>query len=177
MGQLRGVLRTLGYLESGSPAQILTRTDAAAKGLGVDILASALVAQVERTGPDTATLHWSSAGHPPPVLLTADGPRLLEAQPDRLLGLGLAHDRARADHELALRTGDTLLLYTDGLVEQRGETIDAGLARLLDNLRDARSADLDQLCDLVLAAHPGGTRDDIALLAVRLTRPSSELPV
>lgn len=173
MGQLRGVLRTLGYTRSGSPAEILGQADAAARGLAVDVLASAVVARVERTGPRSAVLRWSNAGHPPPLLLTPDGPRLLETAPDRLLGLGVGLERARTDHSLPLRAGDTLLLYTDGLVERRGELIDTGLSRLLDTVRDAASLDLDAVCDLALAEHPGGTRDDIALLAVRLVDPAA----
>jgi PAS domain S-box-containing protein len=170
MGQLRGVLRTVGYLESGTPAQILTRADAAARGLSVAVLATALVARIE-TGPDgTATLCWSNAGHPPPVLITQHGARLLDAAPDRPLGLMRSLDRPRHDHRVAIAPGDTLLLYTDGLVERTDEELDAGLARLIDRLAGATDADLDEFCELVLKEHSPalGIRDDVALLAVRV---------
>ena len=102
------------------------------------------------------------------VLLTAGGGRVLEAAPGRPLGLGVRLGRARTDHQVVLSRGDVLLLYTDGLVERPQEAFDVGLARLVATLERARVMDLESLCDLVLTEHAGGTRDDIALLAVRL---------
>jgi serine phosphatase RsbU (regulator of sigma subunit) len=168
MGQLRGLIRTVGYITGALPADILSRSDEAARGLSVEVLATVLVARVELSGGDTATLHWSNAGHPPPVLLTASGGRVLEATPGRPLGLGVRLGRARTDHQVVLGRGDVLLLYTDGLVERPQEAFDVGLARLVATLERARGMDLESLCDLVLTEHAGGTRDDIALLAVRL---------
>lgn len=168
MGQLRGLIRTVGYITGALPADILSRSDEAARGLSVEVLATVLVARVELSGGDTATLHWSNAGHPPPVLLTAGGGRVLEAAPGRPLGLGVRLGRARTDHQVVLGRGDVLLLYTDGLVERPQEAFDVGLARLVATLERARGMDLESLCDLVLTEHAGGTRDDIALLAVRL---------
>jgi PAS domain S-box-containing protein len=170
MGQLRGVLRTVGYLESGTPAEILTRADAAAHGLSVAVLATALVARVETGSDGTATLCWSNAGHPPPVLVSRTGARLLDAPPDRPLGLMRRLHRPRHDHRVAIAPGDTLLLYTDGLVERTDEELDVGLARLLDSVAGTADADLDAFCDLVLKEHNPtlGIRDDVALLAVRV---------
>lgn len=170
MGQLRGVLRTVGYLESGTPAEILTRTDAAAHGLSVAVLATALVARID-TGPDgTATLCWSNAGHPPPVLISRGSARLLDAPSDRPLGLMRSLHRPRHDHRAAIVPGDTLLLYTDGLVERTDEALDTGLARLLSRIARTSDADLDAFCDLILSEHDPalGIRDDVALLAVRV---------
>jgi serine phosphatase RsbU (regulator of sigma subunit) len=168
MGHLRSLIRTVGYTTGGAPADILSRSDAAARGLGVDVLATAVIACVETRGAEGANLRWSNAGHPPPVLITQQGPRLLDAAPDRPLGLGPTLARTRHDHVASLERGDTVLLYTDGLIERVDEDLDAVIARLLTTLDQARSADLEELCDHVLAERGHGTTDDIALLAVRL---------
>jgi anti-sigma regulatory factor (Ser/Thr protein kinase) len=74
-----------------------------------------------------------------------------------------------------MAAGDTLLLYTDGLVERRDESIDVGFERLRDVLRDGPD-DVEELCELVLDRslddHPG--QDDVAVLAVRLLGQSAE---
>jgi serine phosphatase RsbU (regulator of sigma subunit) len=171
MGQLRGVIRTVGYTTSATPAEILTRADAAARGLRVEVLATTVIARIEGVGADVATLGWSNAGHPPPILITADGPRLLDAAPDRPLGIGRRADRARHDRCVEFRHGDILLLYTDGLIERRDEDLDAALDRLIATLAQAPATDLEALCDLVLTDHGDGARDDIALLAVRVVDP------
>ncbi|MGC4747210.1 SpoIIE family protein phosphatase [Micromonospora sp. DT201] len=62
--------------------------------------------------------------------------------------------------------GDTLLLYTDGLIERRDRSIDEGLAELVDRLTGTDSLPLDELCDLLLASIRH-REDDTALLAVR----------
>ncbi|MCT4353537.1 SpoIIE family protein phosphatase [Streptomyces sp. Je 1-79] len=113
---------------------------------------------------------YSSAGHPPPVLLHADGTcDLLEQATDPPLGARPEHV-PRPQATLAYALGDTLVLYTDGLIERRDEDIDAGLHRLTDAL--TRHADMgpDRLADTLLArlGVVGGARDDIALVIVRL---------
>lgn len=166
MGQLRGVIRTLGYARATSPAAMLNETDATAKGLGVDVLASVFVGRLE-TGPAGPVLRWSNAGHPPPVILNASGEtRLLDARPaDPILGVVPGHERR--DHVVDLSTGDVLFLYTDGLIERVDEDIDVGIDRLTDKVAAAHGMSLDELCDAVLADTPHGGSDDIAVLALR----------
>jgi hypothetical protein len=180
MSELRGAVRILAYDRDGSPAQTLTRVDRALTGLGSSALATALVAGVGPAVPGTADrdLCWSSAGHPPPLLLSADGEvRTLATVPETLLGVDPG--TPRTDHRLTLCPGDTVLLYTDGLVEtDRSCGLDAGVTRLADALAGLADTPLEDLCDLVLgrvlAAGPGSARtaDDIALLAVRSARPA-----
>ncbi|MEV4613577.1 SpoIIE family protein phosphatase [Kitasatospora sp. NPDC049258] len=116
---------------------------------------------------DPARNRWTlaSAGHLPPALITPGRPtELLQLPTGPPLGTGLA------DYEQTIRPltpGQTLLLYTDGLVERRGEDIDVSLARLAD-LPLPASGDLDDLLDTVLhhlAGRPAD--DDTALLAAR----------
>jgi serine phosphatase RsbU (regulator of sigma subunit) len=69
-----------------------------------------------------------------------------------------------------LPPGSTVLLYTDGLVERRGSTLDDGTERLVGHLADLAGAALDELCDAVLHRMVQGTpQDDVALVAVRIS--------
>jgi serine phosphatase RsbU (regulator of sigma subunit) len=182
MGQVRGLLRGIGYTGGGSPAEVLTELDRAVQGLALDAMATAVVARLETADARTAggrdrsplgdgevLLRWSSAGHPPPVVLDpAGGVHLLdEAHPDLLLGVD--PDRPRTDRAAVLAAGSTVLLYTDGLVERRDRDLDAGTADLLAVLRSCAALPLDELCDRVLARmFLPDAEDDVALLAVRL---------
>jgi hypothetical protein len=76
----------------------------------------------------------------------------------------------RSDHSVDLPVGATLLLYTDGLTERRGEDADEGIARLAALLGELGEAPLEQLCDLLLERllPAEGAEDDVALLAVRV---------
>jgi len=85
--------------------------------------------------------------------------------------LGIDPRSERVESEVTLERGATLLLFTDGLVERRGQSIDDGLAQLRDTLETLAAEDLsiDALCDEVLARMlPRRREDDVALVAVRL---------
>ncbi|MFF0791574.1 SpoIIE family protein phosphatase [Streptomyces spiralis] len=121
---------------------------------------------------DTQRHHitYSSAGHPPPVLTHPDGTFvLLDQATDPPLGARPEHV-PRPQAALSYSPGDTLVLYTDGLVERRGEDIDAGLNRLTDILTDHPRLNPDHLADTLLSrlGVSGGGHDDIALIVVRL---------
>ncbi|RKS71423.1 serine phosphatase RsbU (regulator of sigma subunit) [Motilibacter peucedani] len=172
MGQVRNLLRGVAYTLPGPPSSVLGVVDAAMRDLEVGALATALLAKlepVEEAGDDAAggvsVLRWANAGHLPPLVLGADGAvRLLDDDPDLLLGLD--PDSPRTDRRHVLHPGSTVLLYTDGLVERRGRSLDDGLAWLA--AAAARLADLDpeDLCDALLAEVAGTAEDDIALLAL-----------
>ena len=114
-------------------------------------------------------LRWSSAGHPPPVLLDASGEtRLLDGATADLL-LGVDPDCGREDRTAVLERGTTVLLYTDGLVERRDRDIDAGTDELLRVLGECAGLPLDEVCDRVLRRmFLPDAEDDVAVLAVRL---------
>ncbi|MFJ3636567.1 PP2C family protein-serine/threonine phosphatase [Streptomyces sp. NPDC090112] len=119
---------------------------------------------------DTHTITYSSAGHLPPALLHSDGTvDFLDEATDPPLGARPEHV-PRPQASLTFSEGDTLVLYTDGLIERRSEDIDTGLARLADSLGRHRTADPEALADsLLLELLPaGGTTDDTALVIVRL---------
>ncbi len=167
MAEVRGMLRAVA-VDAASPAAVLRALDRVMAHPATPALVTAVVATVVRTR-DGATLCWSNAGHPPPALLAADGSvRLLARAPERLLGV--TPGARRTDAEVRLGPGDTLLLYTDGLVERRDGTLDEGSAWLADELHLLAGTPLDELCDRLLAAASAARHDDVALLAVRVPR-------
>jgi serine phosphatase RsbU (regulator of sigma subunit) len=169
MGQLRSLVRGSCYDRADSPAQVLHHVDRAIRGLGIDVIATALIARIDpKADEDGArTLRWSSAGHPPALVLSPDGTTtLLDAPPELLLGVDPTVERF--DHEVRLAPGDTLLLYTDGLVERPERTIVEGLGELAEVLATLGRSPLDEVCASVLAASVDpDARDDVALVVVR----------
>jgi serine phosphatase RsbU (regulator of sigma subunit)/PAS domain-containing protein len=170
MAQVRNVLRGIAHSRRDSPAAALAALDRAMRDLDVGTLATAVLATVEE-GPDDAdpgvrVLRWSNAGHPPPLLVEVDGTvTVLEREPDLLLGVD--PDVPRADHEVPLRPGATVLFYTDGLVERRDAPLDAGIDWLTDVVGRWSRLPLERLCHQLLAELAGAVEDDVALLALR----------
>jgi sigma-B regulation protein RsbU (phosphoserine phosphatase) len=167
MAQVRGMLRAIAQSTDGSPATVLSILDQVLADLALRTLMTVAVATVEPQDDGSALLCWSNAGHPPPVLACADGrTQLLAAAPEQLLGV--APGAHRTDHSVTLRPGDTLLLYTDGLVERRRVPLDEGFDWLRRELQALAVRPLAELCDELLAELGGRVDDDVALLAVRL---------
>jgi PAS domain S-box-containing protein len=175
MGQLRGLLRGIAFRGGAGPAEVLGDLDRAVRGLQVHTLATAAIARFEQDDEDRVRgetrLRWSSAGHPPLMVLDPDGiVSVLGAERADLL-LGVDPAAARREHELVLSPGSTVLLYTDGLVEGRDEELDDGIERLRELLAELGPLSLAELCDgLVTRLRPGGSEDDVALVAIRLHR-------
>jgi serine phosphatase RsbU (regulator of sigma subunit) len=92
--------------------------------------------------------------------------QVLHRSAERLLGTEFGGPRS--NHDAVLRPGDTVVLYTDGLVEHGRCGIDDGIARLTGVLAEVGELPLEELCDELLnRIVPGRTDDDIAVLAVR----------
>ena len=165
MAQVRNVMRGVAQTLQEPPAAVLAGLDRALSGLQLSLLATVVVAQLECEGA-ARTFTWCNAGHPPPVLVRADGTvRLLDAEPDLLVGLTTA--MGRRDHVVQLAVGDTVLLYTDGLVETRGGDIEQDLAELVALVaRLGGDAGPQALVD-GLVQGLDELNDDVALLAVR----------
>ena len=167
MGQVRNLLRGIAYTLGEPPAAVLSALDRALRDLEVGSLATAVFARLLRGEAGSWLLRWSNAGHPPPLVLEPDGTvHVLRTDADLLLGLDA--DALRIDHDHPLAPGATVLLYTDGLVERREESIDDGLAHLREAVEELAGVELEQLCDLLLERLGKEGDDDIALLAVRI---------
>lgn len=185
MSQVRTLLRGIAATTGGSPAEVLGGLDGALGTLQVEAMASAVVVRLEQT-PDerdegVTHLRWTNAGHLPPLLVSPEGivRELHGPQPE--LVLGITPDGARTDSVVDVPRGSTLLLFTDGLVERRGQHLQEGIDALAElvaqvvpeaQARATGRATLDAtyLADTVLA-HSGASdepEDDIALLVVHL---------
>jgi serine phosphatase RsbU (regulator of sigma subunit) len=119
-------------------------------------------------------LRWANAGHPPPLLLRADRTVTLlgGAGPDLMLGVDPGAERAEASVELA--PGDTVVLYTDGLVERRGRSLDDGSALLCAAVAELSGRPPEQLCDEVLERMLRGRPQDDVAVAVVTWRPDPD---
>ncbi|RBY93703.1 histidine kinase [Blastococcus sp. TF02-8] len=173
MGQLRGMLRGVAYRDGIGPAGVLRDLDAAVQGLGMGTLATAAIMRIEQTAAERAAglnrLRWSNAGHPPPLVVHADGRIEVLAGERAELMLGVDATTRRTETETTVARGATVLLYTDGLVEGRDLSLDEGTARLLAALRELADRPLPELCDALLERlRPEGLQDDVALVALRL---------
>jgi PAS domain S-box-containing protein len=174
MGHLRGLLRACAWdpgTEQGrDPARVIARVDRLVQGLSAASMASLIYARAERIPePDGGwTIDYASAGHPHPLLRLPDGQILLLDRADGLL-MGVSLDTTRRSATLTVPCGSTLLMYTDGLIERRGEDLDISTAALCEVVRQLPlTAPPEQLCATVVG-HAGQTlEDDVAVLAVRL---------
>ena len=171
MGQIRSILRGLACDRPESPARILSRVDRVLTTLGVPTLATALLARIEQpadlAAEERRRLRWSSAGHLPPLLLRGNGRvELLASEPQTLLGA--ESTRPRTDAVAEVGPGDTLLFYTDGLVEQGRTGIDEGTDRLVAAVRELAAVPVHRLCDALIERIVGRRpEDDVAIVAVR----------
>lgn len=166
MGQLRSMLRALAY-DDPDPAAVLTRLDRLAVDLRITSFTSLLYGRLRHDPATSRTeLVWSNAGHPPPLLIAADGTTQLLTDAAGLV-LGVAPGIVRRSACAAIPAGATLLLYTDGLIEERRHSLDEGLRQLTVIIRAAAALPLKALCDELLIRRSQGTEDDIALLALR----------
>jgi PAS domain S-box-containing protein len=181
MGQVRGLLRGIAFTTEQGPADVLTRLDAAIEGLQVGTTATVVVARLEQTGEErersVTHLRWSNAGHPPPMTLSPSGDVLVLAGVEADLLLGIDPSSPRVESRVTLDRGSTVLLYTDGLVERRGQSLDVGLTRLREALAELADLPLAELCDTLMDRLLPPTRDDdVAMVAVRLHRQDEPRP-
>jgi serine phosphatase RsbU (regulator of sigma subunit) len=174
MGRLRSALRAYAT-EYDDPATVLAKLDTQTQQFESESMATVLCGVVE---PGSREILLSSAGHLPPILVCPDTPaRLLTLQVD--LPLGVDSTRPRRTITVTFPDDAALCLYTDGLVERRGRSIDAGIEQLRVAIQARESA--ENLCNKVMASLVGAQTpmDDIAVLILRRYRAgeaSSSLP-
>ena len=166
MGQVRNLLR--GYAtDDPEPVRVLERTNHALTMLLPDVIASVVYAVLD---PASGELRYANAGHPPPLVAERSGrTEYLDDTAGTMLG-ACADRGVTAGHRI-LPPGARLVLYTDGLIEDRRRDITDGLAILAETLGRAGPGSAEQTCAAVQAALLGTAQraDDVCLLTARLT--------
>jgi anti-sigma regulatory factor (Ser/Thr protein kinase)/putative methionine-R-sulfoxide reductase with GAF domain len=163
MGQLRSGLRAYA-LDGMAPSEVLGRLSRLLRQLEPGRTATVLYMVLDPYG---GSLVVSSAGHPPP-LVAADGGGSVFVELSGSAPLGATRLPSYEEREHAIEPGSTLVLYTDGLVERAGESLDAGLGRLRVVV-DGHTQDLERLGDSLIGEllPEGPSEDDAALLLAR----------
>lgn len=161
MGRMRSALRAYA-LETSDPAEVLARLDRKMQHFEPEALATVLYAVFE---PELEQVHFSSAGHLPPVLAYPGRPAELAELPADLM-IGVAPHPTRHVTTEKIPPGTLLCLYTDGLVERHDYPLDEGIARLCDALAPTAP---ETACSAVMGALIGDqqAQDDVALLILR----------
>ncbi|MEU9457527.1 SpoIIE family protein phosphatase [Streptomyces sp. NPDC058322] len=182
MGQLRIALRAYAA-EGHRPDAVLSRASRFLSGLtdayedGEETGPRFATCLYAETDPETGTLDIARAGHPDPVVITADGTAMIH-QTEGGMPLGIETDADYPTSRLTLEPGETIMLCTDGLIETGGHDMFSGWDRLRPVL-EQQTADLEKLADALVQAVHGPTshyttgpladrrEDDIALLLLR----------
>jgi signal transduction histidine kinase/DNA-binding response OmpR family regulator/anti-sigma regulatory factor (Ser/Thr protein kinase) len=167
MGQLRNALRAY-ILEGFDCGVALTRLNRLVDNLGQRQFATVVCVRFD---PATRRLRYSSAGHPSPVLAEPGEPGTFLYSSALGPPIGALAGSTYPTLETRLERGNRLLLYTDGLVEDRRHGIDSGLAELSVAVGKPADHVEDLLDDLLVKAARQSRRDDIALLALQATEP------
>ncbi len=160
MGQLRSAARALAG-RVHSPASLIEELQWSWDLLGFDRIATALIGRLDQ---NNGALIMASAGHHPPLLLTPEGGRFLPVVPSAPLG---APAVAAANWEGHLDRGHTLLLYTDGVLDDRNSG-GGGTMASLAQVASAGDLHPTAVCERVVSALPVNRSDDVALLALRI---------
>ncbi|WP_433826275.1 ATP-binding SpoIIE family protein phosphatase [Actinoplanes sp. CA-015351] len=169
MGQVRAALRAMA-LTDPAPPSVLAGLDRLVTSLGAESRNEEIFVTVVYgvLDPADGTITLASAGHPPPVLRRAGHhgepatAELVKVPPGAPLGLGGRWQTGT----LRLEPGDTILMFSDGVVERRGHPLNDGLDALVAAAAASASGDPRNMCSLATAAVAGTTDDDVAVLAV-----------
>lgn len=168
MGQVRSACRAL-LFENPSPGAALAGMDRFAARLPGAQCTTAVCAVLT---PETGELVYSSAGHPPPILVHGDGSTQILDE-GHTIALGIRGNWIRPEARVTIPARSTLLLYTDGLVERRRVPLDHGISRVAGVAQDSRALNLEHLANQVMSrvAPRGGYQDDVVLLLYRHPAP------
>jgi serine phosphatase RsbU (regulator of sigma subunit) len=162
MAQLRHALAALAAATT-APAELLRLVNIVLFDAGEGATATAVVARFD---PATQSLTWAQAGHPAPVMARLGVPAPLP-RPRGML-LGAFRDVMFEETTVPMTVGDVLLLYTDGLVERRGCSIDEGLAQVIETVAEAIATEPNQpLAKLIGLLRRANPDDDTCVVAAR----------
>ncbi|MDH6456014.1 MULTISPECIES: SpoIIE family protein phosphatase [unclassified Streptomyces] len=158
---LRNALRGLAVTGAG-PGQLLSWLNMVAHHLTGAVTATAVCGLYD---PESHTLRWARAGHLPPVLVRGSDAAPLPLVKGLLLGA--VPEAVYEEHEVQLAVEDTLLMYTDGLIERRDRSVEESLAQFLTVAR-AVPPTLDQQLDRLLTHSRSDTDDDTCIVGIRV---------
>ena len=169
MGQLRTALHAYA-IEDHSPGRTLAMVDRFLDGMPGYEIATAAYAVLD---PESGAVRLASAGHLPPIVVGDGAARLVELTPAPPLG-AFPYGRSQ-EHEMSLAAGETLVFYTDGLVERPKIPLTQSIRELVDVVRAASSA--EEACQLAVEAlvPDEGLRDDVAIVAMQHNELPAEL--
>ena len=160
MGQVRFALHAYA-LEGHSPGRALELVDRYVQTMREHPMATAAYAVFDT---ETGGLRLATAGHVPPIIVGPTRAVVLDVQPGA--PLGAFRYGSCPEHELTLASGEMILMYTDGLVERRGNSLTQGIEELLAVVRTGDTA--EQACRNAMEAlvPPEGLDDDVAMLVL-----------
>jgi len=163
----RNSLRGLAITGAG-PGELIRMLNSVLCHLTQDVIGTVIAGIYD---PATRILRWARAGHLPPVLVRDQSARALPL-PNGIL-LGMDPDTSYDEVTTQLMPGDTLLLFTDGLIERRNESISDALTDFVSIAAKAKmsgqAATADILADCMIASAVSDTQDDACLVAVRIS--------
>ncbi|MET7370804.1 SpoIIE family protein phosphatase [Streptomyces sp. NPDC005566] len=158
---LRNAMRGLAITGAG-PGQLLSWLNIVAHHLTEQVTATAVCGLFD---PETRVLRWARAGHLPPVLVR--GEEAFKLPLLRGLLLGALAEAEYEEEEIQLEASDTLLMYTDGLIERRDTSVEDSLTQLLTTAK-APASSLDRRLDRLLTHSESDTDDDTCIIGVRV---------
>ena len=164
MAQLRSASRAM-LIDGQDPASALASLDSFSATVDGARYATAVCAVIDRRA---NTISYSRAGHPPPLVVSGGRATWLDGAGG--VPLGVQPDEVRVTDTVQLEPDSTLVFYTDGLIERRGEPIDAGMERLAaEVVRLGDDASVQWIADSLLRhLLPGDVRDDVVVVVKRL---------
>lgn len=165
MGQLRSSARAL-LINGAEPAVLLEQLDSAASLIPNAYCTTVFLAILDT---ETGVLQYSNAGHMPALLAWPEPGRTTLLADAASVPLAVRRNEQRPQTTQLLPPGSTLMLFTDGLVERKHESIDEGIARAANVLAQTMTAPLDTIADMVLheLAPEAGYDDDVAMVIYR----------
>ena len=168
MASTRHMLRALLFTLRTPPSAVLTQLDRTLEAITNNPVTTTILARIEPAGA-AWRLHWSTAGHVPPLLITSAGrAEYLFTEPG--LPLNVDSGRPRPDHTHPLPAATTVVFFTDGLVEHPEHPIDESLNELAELATTNASLPLQDFVRSLADHHPSDGHDDMAILALRTPR-------
>jgi serine phosphatase RsbU (regulator of sigma subunit) len=165
MASTRNMLRALLFEHGSTPGVVLAQLDRTLQAMTSNPITTTTLARVEPAGPDWR-LHWSTAGHVPPLLIVP-GRRAESLFAEPGLPLGVDPEQPRPDHSRRVPPDSTVVFFTDGLIEHPARSIDESLADLADLATAYAALPLPEFVQALADHHPSDGHDDMAVLALR----------